>query len=100
MRPLVDDKYVIDKWGYAILAGVIGMAAASTPGGLSMNAGFALGFFSVFLSLIVLEVLAQRVRLKRQQDAAEKQTKSNPQQMNQRQAEAPTTPPLTIRRMD
>ncbi len=57
------NEIIIEKWGYAILAGVIGMAAASAPDGVSPNLGFAIGFFAVFIGLLILEFLAQR-RLK------------------------------------
>jgi hypothetical protein len=54
------NEIIIEKWGYAILAGVIGMAAASAPDGISPNLGFAIGFFAVFIGLLILEFLAQR----------------------------------------
>ncbi len=59
------NEFVIDKWGYAILAGVIGLAAASSPDGFSPNAGFALCFLATYFGLIVLEVLAQKAKARR-----------------------------------
>jgi hypothetical protein len=64
MRTL-QGEIVIEKSGYAVLAGVIGMAAASSPSGLSPNVGFTLGFAITYVTLIALEVLAQKINDKK-----------------------------------
>jgi hypothetical protein len=64
MRTL-QGEIIIEKSGYAVLAGVIGMAAASSPSGLSPNVGFTLGFAITYVTLIALEVLARKVNDKK-----------------------------------
>jgi hypothetical protein len=98
MQHLRSIEPVLDKWGYAILAGIIGMATASGSGGVSANAGFAIGFFSVFLSLIWLEAKVQKIRLKRQVDSehqviARSEISCNPSEsQNQTEAVLPDSP--------
>jgi hypothetical protein len=50
----------VNYWSYALLMGVIGLAGAAEPGGLSELQGFALGFGLTFLGLLGLELLARR----------------------------------------
>ena len=71
LKYLESDEVVIEKWGYATFAGVIGLAMGYDSGWFSPYLGFAVGFFSVFLGLIWLELRVQEIRLKRQlkQDA-------------------------------
>ena len=66
LKHLESDEVVIDKWGYAILAGVLGMAMAYDSGVFSPLLGFVLGFACVFFGLIGLELWGQRIRRKRQ----------------------------------
>lgn len=61
MRTL-QGEIIIEKSGYAVLAGVIGMAAASSSNGISPNVGFALGFFLTYVLLIILEVMAPKAK--------------------------------------
>jgi hypothetical protein len=63
---LESDEVILNKWGYAMFAGVIGMAMAYDSGGFSLLLGFALGFFGVLFGLIGLELWGQRIRLSRQ----------------------------------
>lgn len=66
LKQLEADEVVIDKWGYACFAGVIGLALAYDYGWVSPYLGFALGFFSAFFALIGLELWGRKIRLKRQ----------------------------------
>jgi hypothetical protein len=66
LKHLESDEIIINKWGYAMFAGVIGMAAAYDSGLFSPLLGFALGFVSVFFGLIGLELWGQRIQRKRQ----------------------------------
>jgi uncharacterized membrane protein YjjP (DUF1212 family) len=51
---------VINKWVYSILAGLICLAFAETPGGLSGLQAFAIAFVTTFLAIMLLELLASR----------------------------------------
>lgn len=52
--------YALNPWSYAVLAGLIGLACTSEPGGLAGWQGYLLGFASVFLSFGLLELAARR----------------------------------------
>ena len=66
LKHLESDEVVINKWGYAMFIGVIGMAMAYDSGVFSPFLGFALGFIAVYASLIGLELWWQRILKKRQ----------------------------------
>jgi hypothetical protein len=55
------NEVVTDNWGYSIGTGLIGMAMAQDSGVLPLALGFAVGFASIFLGLIGLAWLAQRL---------------------------------------
>ncbi len=57
------DKYELNPWGYAVVAGLIGLFCADEPGGLAGWQGYLLGFVGVFLSIGCLEVSVQRRRI-------------------------------------
>lgn len=86
LKHLESDEVVIDKWGYAILAGVLGMAAAYDSGVFSPLLGYALGFCGIFLSLIGLELWAYRIRQKRRLAQETKAVSAKPPANQQVQA--------------
>ena len=60
------DEVIKNKWGYAMFAGVIGMAMAYDSGVISPALGLVLGYLSVFFGLLGLELWGQKIRQKRQ----------------------------------
>ena len=57
-----EDAVTVPKLGVSLIAGMVGMAFVSDPGGLNEAHGFALGFAIAFLGLVVLEMIANRKR--------------------------------------
>jgi hypothetical protein len=60
LQVMTDGEAPVSNWSISLLAGIIGMACASDSGGLNEGQGFALGFTTIFLGMIILEMFANR----------------------------------------